>query len=66
MRVPLPSAATCDDDDDGPYGQNPARVVRRYNVRAGFNVLRNDIVIFRSDIDTNADGLAVAISTHLL
>ena len=44
-----------DDDDDGPYGQKPARVVRRYNTLAGFSVLRIVVNLFRSETDTNAD-----------
>ena len=53
------------DDDDGPYGQNPARVVRRYNTFDGFNVLRIVVNRFLSDTDTNADGL-VDLITHSL
>lgn len=54
-----------DDDDDGPYGQNPARVVIRYNTFDGFNVLRIVVNRFLSDTDTNADGL-VDLITHSL
>ena len=54
-----------DDDDDGPYGQNPARVVRRYNTLAGFSILRIVVNLFLSDTDTNADGLVVLL-THSL
>jgi len=52
-------------DDDGPYGQNPARVVIRYNTFDGFNVLRIMVNRFLSDTDTNADGL-VDLITHSL
>ena len=48
-----------DDDADGPYGQTPARVVRRYNTLAGFSVLRIVVNRFLSHTDTNADGLVV-------
>jgi hypothetical protein len=52
-------------DDDGPYGQNPARVVRRYNTFDGLSVLRIVVNRFLSDTSTNADGL-VDLITHSL
>jgi len=54
-----------DADDDGPYGHNPARVVRRYNTRAGFSVLRIVVNRILSDTSTNADG-SVDLITHSL